>query len=409
MEHLISLLGFFVFIAIAWGLSQNRWRVNLRTVISGIVLQFVLAAVFLFPIIREWAFAGARNCAETLNGYAMQGAEFVFGKDICESQPVFILILPIIIFFSSLTAVLFYLGILQWATKIGAWVMKAVLGISGSESVCTAANVFLGMTTAPLTIRPYLKTMTRSELMLLLTGGMATSAGGTMIAYTSFGADAGHLIVASILSAPAAVVVAKIMNPETEDSPTLGRVKIDIPQQADGVIDAACRGASEGVRLAINIAAMLIAFVALVALLNGLLSVIGPVGGAPLTWERILGWAFYPLAWLLGVPGQDVYTVGQLLGTKTVLNEFFAYGAMQPMLPGAETVQGVHQLTPRGAAITTYALCGFANFGSIAVLIGGLGTLIPERQKDLAQLGLRSMIAGTLATLMTAAMAGIFL
>ena len=407
MERYISLLGFFVFVALAWCLSDNRRKIRYRTLVVGVAVQFGLAAfIFLTPLGESLRNSGKLGI-ESLNDCAAKGAISVFGTDIYSTKSLLCTALPVIIFFSALTAVLFHLGVLQWVTRVGAWLMARLLGTSGSESVCTTANIFVGMNTAPLMIRPYLGTMTRSELMLLMVGGLATSAGGTMAAYSmTFGVNAGHLVVASILSAPAAIVVAKLMIPETEESPTYGKVKVEVRRESVGVIDAACRGASEGMKIAITVAAMLIAFVSLVALMNLILGWIGTVGGEPLTWQRILGWLFSPFAWLLGVPPQDVSSVGYLLGEKTVTNEFIAYGSLQSMMPGAAETG---TLSARSVVICTYALCGFANFGSIAVMIGGISTLIPERRADLARLGIRSLIGGVLVTLMTAALAGVFL
>ena len=310
-------------------------------------------------------------------------------------------VLPTVIFFASLTAVLFHLGVLQLVVRGMARLMVWVMDTSGSESLSTAANVFVGMNVAPLTIRPYLATMTRSELMAMMTGGMATVAGGTMAAYAAMGADAGHLMVASVMSAPAALVVAKIMVPETEESLTKGVVKIDVPRTDSNVLDAACRGAGEGLKLALNIAEMLIAFIALVYLCNWALSALPAVGGEPLSLERILGWLFSPLAWIMGVEWKDAHAVGTLLGEKTVFNEFIAYQHL--------TTDMKDTLSPRSVTIATYALCGFANFGSIAVMIGGIGGLAPTRRRDFAQLGFRSLVGGSLAAFMTASVAGMLI
>jgi CNT family concentrative nucleoside transporter len=282
-------------------------------------------------------------------------------------------------------------------------VMVWVMDTSGAESLAAAANVFVGMTEAPLVIRPYLASMTRSEIMALMTSGMATIAGSVMAAYAMMlakvGAEPGHLLAASILSAPAALVIAKIMVPEVEDSLTKGTVRVVVPRQDRNLLDAACRGASEGLKLALNVGAMLIAFVGLVAMINWFLALLPEFGGQPLTLERMLGWVCAPLAWIMGVPWEDCGKVGMLLGKKTVLNEFLAY---------MDLVAMKDQLSPRSFIIATYALCGFANLGSIAVLIGGLSALEPERRADFARYGFRSMIGGTLAAYMTATTAGMF-
>jgi len=332
-------------------------------------------------------------------GFSDAGAEFVFGSGFKEHFFAFS-VLPTVIFLSSLMAVLFYLGILQKVVEFMAKVMVYVMDVSGSESLATAANVFVGMAEAPLVVKPYLQTMTRSELMALMTGGMATISGATLAAYAGLGADPGHLLTASIISAPAALVIAKIIFPEAEESLTKGIVKVKIPRQDANILDSACRGASEGAKLALNIAAMLICFIAFVALLNWALSVLPHVGGAPLTLERILGWLCAPVAWVMGVEWSDAGTVGMLLGKKTIMNEFVAY---------IDLVKYKDMISERSFTIATYALCGFANFGSIAIQIGGYGSLVPTRREDFAKMGLRAMIGGSLAAFMTAAIAGILI
>jgi CNT family concentrative nucleoside transporter len=406
--RLVSFLGLLAMLAIAWLLSERRRAVNIRLVLSGVGLQVLLGIVLLWSPPGQHFFEAARIFIERVLQCSDEGARFVFSDffwrkgDFPGGPPFAITVLPTVIFFSSLTAVLFYLGVLQWLVRVFARVMIWVMDTSGSESLCTAANVFIGMTTAPLTVRPYLQTMTRSELMAMMTGGMATVAGGTMAAYAAMGANAGHLMVASLMSAPAALVVAKIMVPETELSPTKGMVRIDVPREDANLIDAACRGAAEGLKLALNIAAMLIAFIALVALVNWGLGWLPHWHGAPLTLQRVLGWLGAPLAWLMGVAWSDAPTVGSFLGEKTILNEFVAYRSLtQPEVREA--------ISPRSFTIATYALCGFANFGSIAVMVGGIGALVPDRRADFARFGLRSLIAGSLAAFMTAAIAGMLL
>jgi len=298
-------------------------------------------------------------------------------------------------------ATLFHLGVIQRVVKGMAWVMVRVMDTSGTESLAASAEVFVGMTESPLVIRPYLPSMTRSELMAMMTAGMGTVAGGVMAAYVAMGMDAGHLLAASLMSAPASLVIAKIMVPETEESPTKGVVRIDVPREDVNVLDAACRGAADGLKLALNVAAMLLAFIALVALLNWALSSLAPhVAGAPLTLERILGWILAPLAWIIGVEWKDAPQVGMLLGKKIILNEYLAY---------ADLAKLQSTLSPRSFTIATYALCGFANFASIAVQIGGVSGLAPSRRADFAKLGFRAMIGGALATMMTATIAGMLL
>ncbi|NLX97517.1 MAG: NupC/NupG family nucleoside CNT transporter [Rhodopirellula sp.] len=399
MERLVSLLGLLVMLALAWLLSTNRWRMNFRLILSGIVLQFLFALLLLKTRPGEIAFQYARLFVTQIVGFSDAGAEFVFGEGFREHYFAFS-VLPTIIFVSSITAVLFHLGVLQWVVKVMAWVMVWVMDTSGSESLAASANVYIGMTEAPLVVRPYLETMTRSELMALMTSGMATLAGGVMAAYVGMGADAGHLMAASLMSAPASLVIAKILVPETSDSPTKARVKIEIPRQDANLLDAACRGAADGLKLALNVAAMIIAFIAIVSMADWVLAGVGQSMGLSLSLERIFGWIFAPLAWIMGVSWDDAELVGMMLGKRTVFNEFLAY---------SDLIQLRDQLSPRSVTIATYALCGFANFGSIAIQIGGVGSLVPSRRADFARYGLLAMIGGTLASFMTATIAGILL
>lgn len=397
MERIIPLLGLFALVCLAWLGSENRRRMNWRLIISGLLLQLFMALVLLRTTLGRAAFTAARSFIERLQFFVDQGSTFVFGPEWQHHQVAF-KVLPVIIFVSSLTAVLFHLGILQWLVRLMARLMVWVMDVSGAESLAASANVYVGMTEAPLVVRPYLETMTRSELMAMMTAGMATIAGTVMAAYVTMGVDAGHIMTASLISAPAALVFAKIMVPETEISLTKGKVTVQVERLDANILDAACRGASDGMKLAINVAAMLIAFIALVAMVNWILGILGSPGGRPLTMERILSWVFTPLAWMMGVPWKDAGQVGTLLGTRLVLNEFIAYQQLTSMR---------ESLSPRAFLIATYAICGFANLGSIGVMIGGIGSLIPERRRELAQLGLRSMIAGTLACYSTACIAAI--
>lgn len=365
-------------------------------------------------------FGMTRDIVAAILGFSDQGAKFIFGDGFQEHFFAFS-VLPTIIFVSSLTAVLFHLGVLQAVVRFLAKIMVKLLDVSGSESLAASANVFVGQTEAPLIIKPYLPTMTQSELMAMMTGGMATVAGGVMAAYAGLGADPGHLLTASVMSAPASLILAKIMIPETEESPTKGLVKVDVPKQDANVLDAACRGAGEGLHLALNVAAMLIAFIALMALLNAGLKLMGTfeseylglTGGAepntgPLTFEALLGGLMRPMAWLMGVEWADTGRVGTLLGIKTIVNEFVAYLSLAGDITG-NVPAGVKPLSDRSILISTYALCGFANFSSIAIQIGGIGALVPERRKDFAKIGLRAMVGGTLAAFMTATVAGMLL
>jgi CNT family concentrative nucleoside transporter len=397
MERVVSFTGLLVMLMLAWLLSENRRRMNFRLIVSGVVLQFLLGLLLLKTRFGEKAFEWARLFVAKIVSFSDAGAEFVFGAEFQDHYVAFS-VLPTIIFVSSATAVLFHLGILQWVVKLMAKVMVWVMDVSGAESLAASANVYVGMTESPLVIRPYLNSMTRSEIMALMTGGMATVAGGVMAVYAKFGVDAGHLMAASLMSAPASLVIAKIMVPEVEESVTKGVVRVEIPKEDANILDAACRGAAVGLKLALNVGAMLIAFIALIHCLNWMLTPTKHFYGEPLTLELLLGWVCAPLAWIMGVPWQDAPTVGALLGTKTVFNELIAYDSL---------VSARETLSPRSFVIATYALCGFANFGSIAIQIGGIGGLVPERRKDFAKYGLRALIGGTLAAYMTATIAGI--
>lgn len=407
MERLVSLLGLVTMLALAWLISENRKKMNLRLIASGVALQLALAVLLLGTPLKRQVFNVVDAMMTGLIHCSDRGAEFVFGESFRDHYFAFS-VMPTVIFFSSLTAVLFHLGVLQWVVKAMARTMVWVMDASGAESLCAAANVFVGITTAPLVIRPYLESMTRSELMAMMCGGMATVSGGTMVAYVGMAKEAGypvgqlagHLMVASLISAPASLVIAKIILPETEDSPTKGAVKVEVPQTDTNILDAACRGAAEGLKLVLNIVAMLIAFIALVHLMNWILSPLPLVNGDPLTLERILGWLCAPLAWTMGVEWKDAHTVGILIGEKTIFNEFVAYQGL---------MEAKDVLSPRSFTIATYALCGFANFGSIAVTIGGISGLAPSRRGDFAKYGFRSMIGGALAAFMTASIAGMLL
>ncbi|MGB9688256.1 NupC/NupG family nucleoside CNT transporter [Thermogutta sp.] len=399
MNRLIPVVGVVVILFVAWLLSENRRVMHWRLILSGLFLQWITAFLFLRTDIGQGAFVASRLFIERLQYCVDQGTGFVFGPEGKHHQVAFV-VLPLIIFVSSLTAILFHLGILQLLVKAMAKIMVWVMDVSGTESLAAAANVYVGMTEAPLVIRPYLESMTRSELMAMMSSGMATIAGTVMAAYVAMGVDAGHILTASLISAPAALVVAKIMVPETEMSPTKGIVRVQIPRQDTNILDAACRGASEGLTLTLNVAAMLIAFISLITLANWLLSLPGNVGGEPLSLERLTGYLFAPFAFLMGVDPKDVPTVAMLLGKRLILNEFIAYQELTALKP---------TLGPRSFTIATYALCGFANLGSIGVMIGGIGKLVPGRRSELAQLGFRSMIAGTLACYLTACIAAILL
>lgn len=399
MARFISFIGLLFVMALAWLLSNQRKKLNARLILSGVGLQFLFAVIILWTTPGQVIFEMSRVVVAKLLSFSDDGAKFVFGENFRDHFFAFS-VLPTIIFVSSMTAVLFHLGIMQRVVKVIAKVMSKVMDTSGSESLVASANIFIGQTEAPLVIKPYLSTMTNSELMAMMTGGMATVTAGMIAAYASMGIDPGHLLAASFMSAPASLVIAKIMFPETIPSPTKGLVRIDIPKQDSNILDAACRGASEGVRLALNIAGMLIAFIAIVSLLNWLLSLAPAIDGEPLTMQKILGWVCAPFAWIIGVEWRDAQTVGFLLGEKIILNEFVAY---------LDLVKYKDVISERSFNLATYALCGFANFGSIAIQIGGISILAEERRKDFARLGFKAMIGGALAAIMTATIAGILI
>ena len=413
-HKLISFLGLWVMLGLAWLLSENRKRIHLRLILMGMLFQLIFALLILKTAVGLMVFDALQQFVNGVIACGEEGSIFLFGEDFRDHFFGFS-VLPLIIFFSSLTAVLFHWGVIQKVIKVLAWSMVRVMDVSGSESLAAAANIFLGHTEAPLLVRPYLESMTRSELMALLTGGMATIAGSVMAAYVALGVDAGHLLSASIMSAPASLVIAKIMVPEQEVSLTKGHVQVEVPRQGRNVIDAACNGAGIGLKLALNVGAMVLSFVCLIALINwglerGQFLVVSLAQGSeaakelaessPLTFERIVGWIFYPLAWLMGIQSDDVLKVSSLLGEKTVLNEFIAY---------MDLVKLRDQLDPRSFTIATYALCGFANFGSVAIQIGGIGSMVPSRREDIAQLSLRSMVGGTLAAFTTACIVGVLI
>ncbi len=415
MERLISFFGLFVMIGLAWLMSSHKRQVNLRIIGGGLLLQFAFAVLILNTGPGRTAFDAVGLFFRRLLEFSDQGAAFLFDlhpRDEGEPLPATYTlcrsfafgVLPTIIFFSSLMSVLYYVGIMQRIVALFAWIMRATLKTSGAETLSAAANIFVGQTEAPLVIRPYVAKMTLSELNVVMVGGFATIAGGVFAAYMRFGADPGHLLTASVISAPAALLVAKVMLPETEHSKTMGHVEIELENKSANVIEAAAEGATAGMKLALNVAAMLIAFVALVAMLNYIVGWVGELfsftGDAAWSLEKGFGYAFWPFALLMGIESKDCFAAGQMLGTKMVVNEFLAYIQL-----GA--ARG--SLSPRSFTILTYALCGFANFSSIGIQLGGIGGIAPERRGDLARLGLRAMIGGTLAAFMTACVAGILI
>jgi len=419
-QRLIPLFGLFAMVGIAWLLSNRRDRVPWRVIGWGIGLQVSFGVLVMKTDVGLRLFAVLNDLVIALLGFTAQGTEFIFGDFASEKFTIAINVLPTIIFFSSLMTILYHLGIMQRLVGVFAWVMRRTMRTSGSETLSAAANSFVGQTEAPLMIAPFIRTMTTSELMAVMTGGFATVAGGVLAAYVGLLKDvfpdiAGHLIAASVMSAPAALVIAKVMWPETEKSETAGHMTLEMENPDVNLIDAAARGAYEGMKLALNVGAMLLAFIALIALANALLGLpfelyndwMGLEGVAaiePLTMQKILGWIFWPFAFLIGVPFAECATIGTLLGEKLVLTEFVAYLHLYESLS-----EGATQLSPRTVIIASYALCGFANFGSIGVQLGGIGSIAPGRKHDLARLGLRAMFGGMLASLMTAAVAGMLI
>ena len=411
MERLISLFGLVVMIALAFAMSADRRKVDRRLVVAGVGLQFLLALLVLKTGPGQALFSYIGAFFTALLNYVDAGSSFVFGDAFGEHFFAF-KVLPTIIFFAALMGVLYHLGLVQYVVVAFAWIMQRTLRTSGAESLAAAANVFVGQTEAPLVVRPYVASMTRSELMALMVGGFATIAGGVLAAFVGLGIDAGHLVAASVISAPAALLVAKVMQPEVEESKTLGRVSIEVERTATNVVEAAANGTLDGLRLALNVAAMLIAALGLIALVDGALGLLGQGVGYMLGMEGLewslsaaLGYLFAPFAWLMGIEAKDCLLAGELLGKKMVANEFVSYVQLSQWIQPDSGVE----LSQRSVIILTYALCGFANFSSIGIQIGGIGGIAPERRRELARLGFRAMLGGSLACFMTACVAGILL
>jgi CNT family concentrative nucleoside transporter len=408
MGRFTGLLGLIVILAVAWLCSTHKRAIKLRLLAWGLGLQFLFAILVLKTDFGKVFQAIGRGVNAMLD-FSEAGTRFLFGDQLGAKTGSFGVIfafqvLPIIIFIASFFAILYYLGVMQWIVRAMAIGMQKVMGVSGAESLNVAASIFMGQTEAPLTIKPFLAGLTESELFVIMTSGMAHVSGSVMAAYVKVaGVDITHLLTAVIMTAPATIMLAKIFIPETEKPATAGRVDIKIEKTAVNVIDAAAQGAGDGLHLALNVAGMLIAFLALIAMLNGILGwahTLPLLGWLPPSLERIFGIVFAPIAWLMGVPWKDAFNVGNLLGTRLVLNEFVAFLNLGPMKA---------TLDPRSFTIATYALCGFANFSSIAIQIGGIGALAPTRKSDLARLGLRAVAAGTMANFMSACIAGMLL
>ena len=404
-SRLTGLFGLVLILGLGFALSRNRKAISWRVVGWGLGLQALLAVFVLRVSYGQDLFRWLGKVVTSILGFSYAGSEFVFGEIGKQHSSIGVVfafqIMPAIIFVSALFAIMYYLGIMQVVVKVFAVAMNRIMGASGAESLNVAASIFMGQTEAPLTIRPFLPRMTRSELMTVMTAGMAHVSGSIMAAYIAFGIEARHLLTAVIMTAPGTIMMAKILEPETEVPETLGGVKVDIPRTDVNVLDAAARGTGEGLHLMLNVIAMLISFIALIALVNGLFGWIhGFAPWFPATLQTVLGWLFRPIAWVMGVPWHDSGTIGALLGERMVINEFIAYAHLGPLKAS---------LDPVSFTIATYALCGFANLSSVGIQIGGIGALAPDRKHDLARLGLRAMIAGTLANFLSATIAGILL
>jgi concentrative nucleoside transporter, CNT family len=407
MDRFTGLLGLAVILGVAFAVSTNRKAIQPRVLFWGVGLQFVFAFLVLKTGVGQ-VFQTASVAVNALLQYAEAGSSFLFGPLGEKTGPYGVLfafqVLPIVIFIGSLFAILYQLGIMQHVVRAMAVMMQRIMGASGAESTNVAASIFMGQTEAPLTIRPFLAGLTQSELFTIMVSGMAHVSGAVMAAYVMIAkVEITHLLTAVIMTAPATIMLAKIMIPETETPATAGTVSVHVEKPGVNIIDAAARGAGDGLQLALNIAGMLIAFVALIAMVNGILGWVHGLPGMgwlPGSLQAIFGHLFAPVAWLMGVAWNDCASVGSLLGTRLVLNEFFAFVALGPMKP---------QLEPRSFVIATYALCGFANLSSIAIQVGGIGALAPSRKSDLARLGLRAVAAGSMANFMSACIAGMLL
>ena len=403
MDRFTGIIGAVVLLAIAYGMSNNRSAISKRTVLWGLGLQLFFALFILKTPIGQPFFSAVDRIFLKLLSFSDAGSDFLFksyGTGVVEGPLMNFAfrILPTIIFFSSLMALLYHFGIMQRVIRWIAVTVQKTMGTSGSETLSVSANIFVGQSESPLMVRPFINQMTMSELMAVMTGGFATVAGGVMAIYVAMLSNipgiAGHLMAASIMSAPAALVMAKIIFPETEESETLGDLRIEVERPDDNAMEALSRGATDGVKLAVNVGAMLVAFVAFIAMVNGIL------GFVDLTIQQILGWLFQPLAWTMGAPWSEAGILGQLMGEKIVLTELIAYADLSQL-------QAENAISDRTAIIASYALCGFANFASIGIQLGGIGGIAPSRRKDLAKIGMKAMIAGALASWLTATLAGI--
>jgi len=404
MSRFVGLLGLATMLSLAYLFSTDRKAIRLKTVLWGLGLQLSFAFFVLRFDIGRQIFQAAGAAVNRLLSFSFVGSEFVFGeigKKVSSFGFSFAFqVLPTIIFIAAFFAVLYHVGIMQLIIRVAAWIMTRVMGASGAESLNVAASIFMGQTEAPLTIRPFLSKLTKSELMCVMTSGMAHVSGGIMAAYIAFGIEAKHLLTAVIMTAPGTLLMAKMLVPETEHALTAGRVEMPEMEKESNVLGAISRGTIDGLHLALNVGAMLVTFLALLALVNAMMGWgHNHVAWFPESLQRIFGWIFAPIAWLIGIPWRDCAQIGNLLGTRMVINELVAFQQLG-------TIKNV--LDPRSFTIATFALCGFANFSSIGIQIGGIGALAPERRGDLARFGIRAMLAGTMANLMSASIVGMF-
>ena len=405
MGRFTGVLGILTILGLAYLFSTSRRSIRLKTIAWGLGLQLALGLFVLRVKSGEWLFQKLGNGAKKLLDFSYVGSSFVFGDLGTNHSSLGLIfafqVLPTIIFIAAFFAVLYHLGVMQIIIRGAAWLMTIIMGASGAESLNVAASIFMGQTEAPLTIRPFLPKLTKSELMTVMTSGMAHISGGMMAAYMRVGgADAKHLLTAVIMTAPGTLLMAKMLVPETEQPLTAGRVELPPMEKESNVLGAIARGTVDGLHLALNVAAMLITFLALLALVNAIMGWIHlHIGWFPYSLQQVFGWVFAPVAWLIGIPWHDAPTIGNLLGTRMVLNEFVAFAQLGTLKDA---------LDPRSFTIATFALCGFANFSSIGIQIGGIGALAPEQRGQLAKFGIRAMLAGTMANLLSAAIVGIF-
>lgn len=404
MNILWGFAGIFIVLGIAFLLSNAKKSVNWRTILAGLIIQILFAFIVLKWEAGRQALLALSNGVQNLISYANEGISFVFGpladSDKLGGMVFAVSVLSVIIFFSALISVLYYLGIMQFIIRIIGGGLSRILGTSKAESVSAAANIFVGQTEAPLVVRPFIAKMTKSELFAVMTGGLASVSGSVLVGYALLGVPLEYLLAASFMAAPAGLVLAKILMPET-DNVDEGNFDLEKDESSANVIDAAARGASDGMRLAVNVGAMLLAFIGIIALVNGLLGGLGSIFGFKgLTIQGILGVIFSPLAFAIGVPWAEAIQAGSFIGQKLVLNEFVAYSSFAPVIP---------DLSSKTVIVVSFALCGFANLSSMAILLGGLGSLAPSRREDIARLGIRAVAAGMLASLLSAAIAGMFI